>query len=114
MKLHYLEIVTKDVDAVCSAYSSALGVSFREPDAVLGNARTVELPGGWLLGVRAPMHSSEEPVVRPYWLVVDIDEALAEAVAAGGQVALSPLPLPGYGSCAIYFHGGAQHGLWQL
>ena len=67
MQVHYLEIVTKDVDAVCAGYAAANGVQFGEPDAGLGNARTAELPGGGLVGVRVPMHEMEEPVVRPYW-----------------------------------------------
>jgi len=48
MKIHYLEIVTREVDAVCAAYTAALGVHFGRPDAGLGNARTAALPGaGW-------------------------------------------------------------------
>jgi hypothetical protein len=46
MQIHYLEIVTKDVDAVCAAYTAANSVQFGKPDAGLGNARTATLPGG--------------------------------------------------------------------
>ena len=113
-RIHYLEIVTLDVDASCATYSSALGVSFQEPNSVLGNAKIAELADGSMLGVRPPMHPAESPVTRPYWLVDDINAALASAIAAGGQLALSPMDLPGYGTCAIYFQGGVQHGLWQL
>lgn len=114
MRIHYLELVTKDVDAVCAAYAVANGVTFGEPDAGLGNARTAALPGGGLVGVRAPLHESEETVVRPYWLVDDIDAAVAAAVAAGGEVAHPPLEIPGRGTFAIYIQGGIHHGLWQL
>jgi predicted enzyme related to lactoylglutathione lyase len=114
MRVHYLEIVTPDVDAVCAAYASANGLRFGDPDAGLGNARTAALPGGGMVGVRAPMHESEDPVVRPYWLVDDLESALAAAVDAGGEVAHPPLEIPGHGTFAIYFAGGAQHGLWQL
>lgn len=114
MRIHYLELVTKDVDAVCAAYAVANGVKFGEPDAGLGNARTAALPGGGLVGVRAPLHESEETVVRPYWLVDDIDAAVAAAVAAGGEVAHPPLEIPGRGTFAIYIQGGIHHGLWQL
>ena len=113
MQIHYLEIVTKDVDAVCRAYEAALGVKFRAPDGGLGNARTIDLPGGGLLGVRAPLGDSEEPVVRPYWLVDDIEAAVAAAVEAGGKLALPPMEIPGHGTCAIYREGGNDHGLWQ-
>src|SRR5688500_13631571 len=87
MRIQYLEIVTKDVDAVCAAYSAATGAQFSEPDAGLGNARTTALAGGGLLGVRAPLRDTEDPVVRPYGLVDDIEAALAAAAEAGGTTA---------------------------
>lgn len=114
MTIQYLEIVTKDVDAVCAAYASALRLHFGEPDARLGNARTAPLAGGGRVGVRAPMRESEAPVVRPYWLVDDIVTAVAAAVQAGGEVAHPPMTIPGHGTFAIYLQGGNDHGLWQL
>ena len=114
MKIQYLEIVTRDVDAVCAAYSSANRVRFGDPDAGLGNARTAPLAGGGLVGVRAPLRETEEPVVRPYWLVDDIAAAVAAAVRAGGEVAHPPMEIPGHGTFAIYLQGGNDHGLWQL
>lgn len=114
MQIHYLEIVTMDVDVVCAAYEAANRVSFGEPDAGLGNARTAPLTAGGLIGVRSPMHESEEPVTRPYWLVDDIEAALAAAVEQGGEVAHPPLEIPGRGRFAIYFQGGVQNGLWEV
>lgn len=114
MKIQYLEIVTKEVDAVCAAYASAHNVHFGAPDAGLGNARTAATAGGGLVGVRAPLRDTEEPVVRPYWLVDDIDAAVAAVVRAGGEVAHPPLEIPGHGTFAIYLQGGNDHGLWQL
>lgn len=113
MQIHYLEIVTNEVDPVCAAYAAANEVQFGDPDARLGNARTAALPGGGLVGVRAPMHETEDPVVRPYWLVGDIEAAVAAAVKAGAEVAHPPLEIPGHGTFAIYIHGGVHHGLWQ-
>ena len=40
MRIHYLEIVTKEVDAICAMYAAAHGVQFGKPDVGLGNART--------------------------------------------------------------------------
>jgi predicted enzyme related to lactoylglutathione lyase len=114
MQIHYLEIVATDVDAVCSAYSAASGAVFGEPEETLGYARVAAMPEGQLVGVRAPMHESEEPVVRPYWLVADIEAAVATAIQAGGEVAHPPLEIPGRGTFAIYILAGIQHGLWQL
>lgn len=113
MQIHYLEVVTMEVDAVCAAYAAANGVQFDKPDAGLGNARTAALLGGGLVGVRAPLSEVEEPVVRPYWLVDSIEAAVAAAVEAGGTVAHPPLEIPGHGTFAIYIQGGVQHGLWQ-
>ncbi len=114
MKIQYLEIVTREVDAVCAAYAAAHKVQFGKADAGLGNARTAPLAGGGLVGVRAPLRETEEPVVRPYWLVDDIAAAVAAAVKAGGQLAVPPMEIPGHGTFAIYLLGGNDHGLWQL
>lgn len=114
MQIQYLEIVTRDVDGVCFAYSSANEVQFGEPDPGFGNARTAALAGGTVVGVRALLRETEEPVVRPYWLVQDIEAALAAAVEAGGKVAHPPMEIPGHGTFAIYLQGGNDHGLWEL
>ncbi|MCO6452548.1 MAG: hypothetical protein J5I90_17340 [Caldilineales bacterium] len=114
MKVQYLEIVTRDVDAVCAAYAAALNLQFGEPDAGLGGARTALLADGGRVGVRAPLRQTEEPVVRPYWLVPDIEAALAAAAQAGGEIAHPPMEIPGHGTFAIYLQGGNDHGLWQL
>ena len=114
MKIQYLEIVTKEVDAVCATYAATNKVQFSEPDAGLGGARTAPLVGGGLVGVRAPLRETEEPVVRPYWLVDDIKVAFAAAIQAGGRVAVPPMEIPGHGTFAIYLQGGNDHGLWQV
>jgi predicted enzyme related to lactoylglutathione lyase len=114
LKVHYLEIVTKEVDAVCAAYAAAHKVQFGKPVAELGNARTATLADGGIVGVRAPLRADEAPVVRPYWLVDDINAAVAAVVQAGGQIAHEPLKIPGRGTFAIYVLGGNDHGLWQL
>jgi len=113
MQIYYLEIVTKEVDAVCGAYAASNGVKFSQPDVALGNARTAPMPGGGLVGVRAPMRETEAPAVRPYWLVDDIESAVAAAVKAGGVIAVPPTKIPGHGTFAIYLQGGIDHGFWQ-
>ena len=114
MQIHYLEIVTQEVDATCTTYEQQRGVKFCAGVPELGNARTAALAGGGMIGVRAPMHASEEPVVRPYLLVEDIDAAVVTAVKAGGEIAHPPMEIPGQGRFAIYIQGGIHHGLWQL
>lgn len=114
MRVHYLEIVTPDVDEVCEAYGATHGVAFGDPDPSLGGARVASLPGGGQVGVRGPMRETEEPVVRPYWLVDDIESAVEEAEELGATIALPPMEIPGHGICAIYLLGGNDHGLWQV
>ena len=113
MQIYYLEIVTREVDEVCAAYAAAMGVQFGEPDSRLGNARTAGLTGGGLVGVRAPLRETEGPVVRPYWLVDDIEAAVAAAAETGGKIAHPPMEIIGHGTFAIYLQGGNDHGLWQ-
>lgn len=113
MLVQYLEVVTPDVDATCDALAQMHGVTFGEPVAGFGNARTATLKSGGQIGVRAPMAEHEAPVVRPYILVDDIESAVSVAQAAGAEIALPPTEIPGHGRFAIYILGGIQHGLWQ-
>ena len=114
MKIHYLEIVASDIDAVCAAYEATHSVTFGPPEAVLGGARTAPLPDGGTLGVRGPLRDTEQPIVRPYWLVDDLNSAVEAASQAGATIAIRSMEIPGKGKIAIYIHGGIEHGLWQL
>jgi predicted enzyme related to lactoylglutathione lyase len=107
-------MVTPDVDAVCATYAQLHGVTFGDGDPALGGARTTKLADGGMLGVRAPMHAGERPVVRPYVLVDDIAAAVAAATQAGAEIAVPPMEIEGHGTCAIYFQGGIECALWQL
>ncbi len=112
--VQYLEIVTPSVNETCNALAQAHGLVFGEPIAQFGNARTASLKNGGLIGVRAPLRETEEPIVRPYILVDDIDAAVKAAETAGATVAMPPTEIPGGGKFSIYILGGIEHGLWQL
>ncbi len=114
LQVQYLEIVTPDMNAMCSTLEKMHGVKFSEPVPEFGNARTTALSGGGIIGVRAPMRPDEEPVVRPYILVDDIESAVEAAKAAGAEIAMPPMQIPDRGQFAIYIEGGIQHGLWQI
>ena len=114
MKIQYLEIVTPDVDAACALYSQMHGVVFGKADQNLGGARTANLAGGGMLGIRAPLRDTEKPIVRPYVLVKDIHASVAAAAEAGAEIAMSPTEIAGYGQFAIVIQGGIESGLWQL
>lgn len=111
--VHYLEIVTPDVDATRDLYTATHGWSFADPDPALGHAVVASLPDGSLCGIRAPMHESEEPIVRAYLRVEDLDAAVESARKSGAEIALPSMDLPGHGRIAITIHGGVQHGLWE-
>ena len=113
MQIQYLEIVTPDVDAVCQTYSKLYGVTFKDADPNLGNARTAKLASGGMVGVRAPMRETENPVVRPYVLVDDIQAAVDAAAEGGAEIAIPPMAIPGHGTFAIFIQGGVESGLWQ-
>ena len=113
MKVYYLEIVTPDVDSVSRAYETAHQVRFGEADELLGGARTAVLSDGSIVGVRSPLRATETPVVRPYWLVEDIEQAVDDVKAQGAEIAVPPLEIPGKGKFAIYIMGAVEHGLWQ-
>lgn len=111
--VEYLELVTPDVDATVRSLEALHGVHFSEPVATLGGARTAPLAGGGRLGVRAPMHAAETPVVRPYLLVPDLDAAAKTATERGATLAVEPTPLPELGAFSIYLRGGLELGLWK-
>ena len=114
MHIHYLEIVTTDVEGICTLYSKMHGVTFVDADPALGGARTAGLANGGMLGIRAPMHDGEKPVVRPYMLVEDIEAAVMAAADAGAAIAVPPMEIEGRGLCAIIIQHGIESGLWQL
>ena len=114
MQIQYLEIVTPDVDAVCEVYAQLHDAEFGESDQNLGGARTAKLENGGMLGVRAPLRDTENPVVRPYLLVEDIQAAVDTAAKAGAEVAVPPMEIVGYGTFAIVIQGGIDSGFWQL
>jgi uncharacterized protein len=111
---HYLEIVTLDVDGMCGFYTRTVGLQFNVPDENLGGARVVRLPGGSLLGVRAPLRADEGPLWRIYLRVDDLDTAVGAARDAGAEIAIERMPLGGgHGEIAIVLYGGVEHGFWQ-
>lgn len=114
MHIQYLEVVTSDVDAVCTIYSQVHGITFGDSEPNLGGARTAKLANGGWVGVRAPMHDAEAPVVRAYTLVEDIEASVTAAADAGAEIALPPTEIAGHGKCAILIHSGIQSGLWQV
>ncbi|RPJ03264.1 MAG: hydroxylase [Spirochaetaceae bacterium] len=112
--IHYLEIVTTDVEAACQHYTKAYGWQFKPAGPELGNSFTAEIPGGSLCGIRGPLNSEETPIVRAYLRVADIQKATQEAERLGATLLLDTMDIPGWGKISIYEFGGIQQGLWQV
>ena len=113
MDIHYLEIVTNDVDALCATYEHVHGLSFGPEDPDLGQARVAVRPDGSLVGIRRPLAEHEQPTMRTYLEVVDIQRAVEEAENAGAVIAYPPTRQGKRGTFAIFIHGDVEHGLWQ-
>ena len=113
MSIHYLEIVSEDVDALAAFYERVHGLAFGPADPDLGQARVATRPDGSLVGIRKPLAAHEQPIMRVYIAVEDIEQAVKKAEAAGATVAYPPTRQGQRGTFAIVFQGGVQHGLWQ-
>lgn len=113
MVVHYLEIVTNDVDAMMALYERVHGLRFGPPDADLGQARVATRPDGTLIGIRAPLAAHEQPIVRAYVKVDDIQRAVKTAEDSGATTAYPPTAQGQRGTFAIVIQGGVQHGFWQ-
>jgi predicted enzyme related to lactoylglutathione lyase len=113
MAVHYLEIVSDDVNAQTALYERMHGLSFGPPDPDLGQAHVATRADGTLVGVRKPLAAHEQPIMRTYVAVEDIRQAVKDAEDSGAVVAYGPAPQGRRGTFAIVIQGGIQHGLWQ-
>jgi len=112
--MHYLEIVTPDVEAARHLYSTAFGWSCEPAVPELGNAGVAILPGGSLCGIQPPLHIQEAPVVRTYIRVGNLELSTREVERLGASVLLEAMDLAGWGKISIVECGGIQQGLWQV
>ena len=114
MTVQFLEYVTPNVDTQVDIISKATGLTFTGPVPEFGNAMVAIMPDGGKISVRAPMHETETPVIRPYLLTKDIALAVKDATDAGAEIMHPPLEIPGQGTFAIYRLGGLEQGLWEV
>jgi predicted enzyme related to lactoylglutathione lyase len=113
MAVHYLEVVTNDVDAVTELYQRMHGLSFGPPDPDLGQARVATQADGGLVGIREPLAAHEQPLIRTYVAVDDIHRAMKAAEESGAAIAYPPTRQGNKGTFAIVIQGDVEHGLWQ-
>ena len=113
MAVHYLEIVSNDVDTLTGLYQRMHGLSFGPPDPDLGQARVATRVDGTLVGIRKSLAAHEQPVMRSYLAVEDIQQAVKKAEEHGATVAYPPTRQGQRGTFAVVIQGDVQHGLWQ-
>ncbi|MBV9172201.1 MAG: hypothetical protein JOZ81_19180 [Chloroflexi bacterium] len=94
-------------------YERMHGLSFGPPDADLGQARVATRADGSLVGVRKPLAAHEQPIMRTYLAVQNIERAVKNAEDSGAIVAYPPTRQGDRGTFAIVIQGGVEHGLWQ-
>jgi predicted enzyme related to lactoylglutathione lyase len=113
MAVHYLEIVSNDADTLTGLYQRMHGLSFGPPDPDLGQARVATQADGTLVGIRKPLAAHEQPIMRAYLAVEDIQQTVKNAEASGATVAYPPTSQGQRGTFAIVIQSEVQHGLWQ-
>ena len=113
MFVHYVEIVSNDAEALTRLYQGVHGLSFGPPDPDLGQAHVATRTDGTLLGIRKPLAAHEQPTMRTYLAVEDIQQAVKEAEAQGATIAYPPTRQGQRGTFAIVIQGGVEHGLWH-
>ena len=113
MQAHYVEIVSNNVEQQCKVLEEVHGLSFGPKVQDLGNAKVAKTADGSLIGVRAPLAETEQPIVRVYFAVTDITEAVKTAETAGAEIAYPPTKQGETGTWAIYILDEIQYGLWQ-
>ena len=113
MAVHYLEIVSNDVETLTGLYQRMHGCSFGPPDPDLGQARVATQADGTLVGIRKPLAAHEQPIMRTYLAVEDIQQAVQKAEDSGATIAYPPTRQGQRGTFAIVIQGAVEHGLWQ-
>ncbi len=113
MAVHYLEIVSSDVEILTGLYERVHGLSFGPPDPDLGQARVATQADGGLVGIRKPLAAHEQPIMRTYIAVDDIQQAVKAAEESGATIAYPPTRQGSQGTFAIVIQGDVEHGLWQ-
>ena len=81
---------SNDVDALTALYQRMHDLSFASPDADLGQARVATRADGTLVGIRKPLAAHEQPIMRTYLAVEDIQQAVKKAEDSGATIAYPP------------------------
>jgi uncharacterized protein len=109
--LSYLEIPAVDARQSATFYEKVLGWNLREQDTddPRFEDATGHLIGRWVTGRLI----SREPGLLPYIYVNDIDRAVEQAAAHGGEVVKAPYPEGDLWVATVRDPAGNIIGIWQ-
>ena len=96
-----------------SSTGTCNGLSFGPPDPDLGQARVASQADETLVGIRNPLAAHEQPIMRTYLAVEDIEQATKKAEESGAMIAYPPTRQGNHGTFAIVIQGDLEHGFWQ-
>ncbi len=98
--ISWLELRTKDVAKAKTFYTEVIGWETEEmpmPDGVY----TVLKAGGEPIGGITTHGAGDEGVWAGYITVDNVDDRVAKAEAAGGNIVMAPMDIPGVGRTAV-------------
>ena len=112
MAVHYLEIVSNEVDTLTGLYQRLHGLSFGPPDRDLGQARVATYADGALVGIRKPLAAHEQPIMRTYLAVERHPTSSEKGRGVRRDDCLSPNPprQPGH----LCHRDPGRRGTWTL
>ncbi|WP_208024526.1 VOC family protein [Amycolatopsis pithecellobii] len=110
----WVDLTTPDIDGAARFYSELFGWEVIDQGSEYGGYRMCQLRGKPVAGMGPQQQPGMPPTWTSYVAVADANVTTKAVTAAGGQVYVEPMEVPGTGTMAIYADpGGAVFGGWQ-
>lgn len=110
----WIDLTTNDVEGAKAFYGAVFGWTFHDQGAQFGNYHMVRSRGLEVAGLMAQQDATDPPTWTVYLHTPDAQQTCAKATAAGGQVLVAPMPLPGLGLMGVVRDvTGLVTGMWQ-
>lgn len=116
----WLDLTVQDLEAAKNFYGSLFGWDFADQGEDYGNYTIITKDGAPVGGLALDMDAQGNPVTtgKARWSIYlstdDVEKTAGEVQAAGGQLLMGPMRVPGSGDMAmIATPSGARVGLWQ-
>ncbi len=112
----WVDLGVPDLPAVRGFYEALFGWEFEDMGEQFGHYHMITNDGAPVGGAMSMLEDeADQPAAWTIYLKTDdIEKSLTDTAAAGGQVVVPAMPMPGLGSMGIVFTpGGEGLGLWQ-